>query len=138
MTDLRQIAIDGAQAEWVHRVQHHIKASGTDHVKAIIAAGLGMALAARLPVIHAQLTAIAGTGCEAASQRSYLRGQYDLLTELAGATINDENGREGYTMGYPDESAEAAAVEETAADETAETAADDEQAGADAAAESDE
>jgi len=110
---------------------------------AIVARRLWTAVAKLLPQLNIRLHAIAGGGCEAGAQRSYLRGQYDLLTaELwtaldlevpqEFATITTSTSTEGReSMTEPEQ------VEETEATETdaAETAADDESAGADAAAE---
>ena len=104
---------------------------------AIVARRVWTACATLLPQLNIRLHAIAGGGCEAGAQRSYLRGQYDLLTrelwealqlpvppEFATITTSTE-GREE-TMTEP---------EETAAEETAEEAetADADEAEADTA-----
>jgi hypothetical protein len=41
-----------------------------------------------LPQLNIRLHAIAGGGCEAGAQRSYLRGQYDLLTSELWAALD--------------------------------------------------
>ena len=116
--------------------------SGQAAADAIVTQRLWTAVATLLPQLNIRLHAIAGGGCEAGAQRSYLRGQYDLMTaELwtaldlevpqEFATITTSTSTEGReSMTEPEQ------VEETEATETdaAETA-DDESAGADAAAE---
>jgi hypothetical protein len=107
---------------------------------AIVARRMWTAVAELLPQLNIRLHAIAGSGCEAGAQRSYLRGQYDLLTselwtalalpvppEFATITTSTEGRIESMT--------EPEQVEETA-EETVEAAetTDDESAGADAAA----
>lgn len=106
---------------------------------AIVARRLWSACAKMLPELHIRLASVVGGGCEAGAQRSYLRGQYDLLTrdlwEALGlvvppefATINaSTEGRGDKMLGEP---------EEPTTDETAEATAED--GGADAAAEESE
>ena len=149
---MRDTMIEAGLQEWKARAAAKVETSATEHVTAVIDAALAAidsgsdeqrvlwAAAGRLlPQLRIRLAAIAGSGCEAGAQRSYLRGQYDLLTrdlwEALGlvvppefATINaSTEGRGDKMLGEP---------EEPTTDETAEATAED--GGADAAAEESE
>lgn len=90
--------IRAAHAEWQRRAEERLVDHPLEHVTSLIDAALDAvdkprviadAIVARrtwqavsklLPIAAERLKLISGSGCEAASQRSYLRGQYDLLT----------------------------------------------------------
>lgn len=116
----------------------HVELTSRAAADAIVARRMWTAVAELLPQLNIRLHAIAGGGCEAGAQRSYLRGQYDLLTrelwealqlpvppEFATITASTEGREEN--MGEPEQVEQVETADETA-DETAE-------AGADAAAE---
>lgn len=106
-----------------------------EEMDAAVARRVWKAVGTLLPQLNIRLHAIAGAGCEAGAQRSYLRGQYDLLTadlwsaldlpeppEFAKIRAETAEGR-NTTMGEP-EQAETVETEETAeaAAETEESA----------------
>ena len=118
----------------------HVELTSRAAADAIVARRMWTAVAELLPQLNIRLHAIAGGGCEAGAQRSYLRGQYDLLTRELWEALQLPVPPEFATItastdGREEKMGESEQVEETAA-ETEETAAEESaEAGADAAAE---
>lgn len=110
---------------------------------AIVTRRLWTACAKTLPELQIRLASVVGSGCEAGAQRSYLRGQFDLLTrelwvalqlpvppEFATITASTE-GR-GETMnGEPEEPTTDDAAETVTAEDGGAAAAADDTAAAD-------
>lgn len=100
---------------------------------AIVTRRMWTAVADLLPRLNLRLHAVTGSGCEAGAQRSYLRGQYDLLTRELWEALQLSVPPEFATI-----TASTEGREETMTGEPEEPTTDDAEAGAEAAAEAEE